>query len=479
MNRKMKKLFILSALSLLTISTSWAQCFSPSVAVLSNITETDVLVEWNDFAGASAFDVEIVAHGDPLSGAPVGQAVTSPYLWTGGSQGVVYDVYVRAHCPAPNEGTFSPYSGPVYFQTTPTECVVHTVFNPPLELTTDPNVDCESESDNLDLDDDGVDDLFLIVFDECIDPFYGTSSPSSVRLNGLGAEGVRFVSTSIFVEENGTTLNANGILPMQLGQVILTTELSGLPDVVNHGDDYDLWEGAGVRHVGFDVVRDGFLYSGWIKAEANDEYIKIYEAAFNNRIDDPMQVGQIDCVYCPADFDQDGFVEIDDFLALNSAFGTNCVCAEDLDGNGVVNINDFINFNSAFGIDCSTLFQDDLYRTSGDLIETLDNMPDVVLNEELAKVIDDLRAERELLVYPNPSNGEFLNFAMAESESYSGMGIIQVTDLAGKLVFEDRAEMTSLMNRGQLTFDTPLQQGFYVLSIQNSGTLISQRFVVD
>ena len=56
--------------------------------------------------------------------------------------------------------------------------------------------------------------------------------------------------------------------------------------------------------------------------------------------------------YCPADINQDGLVDVTDFLELNSAFGTECVCRADINRNGIVNVLDFLEFNSAFGSFC-------------------------------------------------------------------------------------------------------------------------------
>lgn len=55
---------------------------------------------------------------------------------------------------------------------------------------------------------------------------------------------------------------------------------------------------------------------------------------------------------CAEDIDNNGYVNVDDFLLLNSSFGTMCTCPEDINGNGTVDIDDFLIFNSAFGSTC-------------------------------------------------------------------------------------------------------------------------------
>ncbi len=59
---------------------------------------------------------------------------------------------------------------------------------------------------------------------------------------------------------------------------------------------------------------------------------------------------------CQGDINQDGVVDINDFIMLNSMYGSLCgSCPEDINGDGVVGIDDFIIFNSAFGNTCGEL----------------------------------------------------------------------------------------------------------------------------
>jgi uncharacterized protein (TIGR02145 family) len=54
-----------------------------------------------------------------------------------------------------------------------------------------------------------------------------------------------------------------------------------------------------------------------------------------------------DC--CPADIDESGIVDIEDFLFFNGQFGTSCnACESDIDGNSQVNIDDFLLFIPKF-----------------------------------------------------------------------------------------------------------------------------------
>ena len=58
-------------------------------------------------------------------------------------------------------------------------------------------------------------------------------------------------------------------------------------------------------------------------------------------------------IYCPTDLSGDGMTDINDFLLINSAFGTSCNgCPEDISNDGQVDINDFLMMNSQFGQSC-------------------------------------------------------------------------------------------------------------------------------
>jgi hypothetical protein len=59
-------------------------------------------------------------------------------------------------------------------------------------------------------------------------------------------------------------------------------------------------------------------------------------------------------LWCPADIDRNGLVNVNDFIALNSQFGMICngYCPADINGDGVVGIDDFIMLNSAYGTPC-------------------------------------------------------------------------------------------------------------------------------
>jgi hypothetical protein len=53
------------------------------------------------------------------------------------------------------------------------------------------------------------------------------------------------------------------------------------------------------------------------------------------------------------DFNNDGFVDIDDYLLFVPLYGQQCSCPQDLDGDGDVDIDDYLLFLPAFGSDCN------------------------------------------------------------------------------------------------------------------------------
>lgn len=58
---------------------------------------------------------------------------------------------------------------------------------------------------------------------------------------------------------------------------------------------------------------------------------------------------------CPADFNNDGFVDISDFFLLGSSFGQAAGSPADADGDGDTDISDFFALGGQFGADCTQL----------------------------------------------------------------------------------------------------------------------------
>jgi len=82
--------------------------------------------------------------------------------------------------------------------------------------------------------------------------------------------------------------------------------------------------------------------------------IRFANATQDEHLDGWLSLGAVSIsAGCPADIDGNGVVNVNDFVAFNSAFGSDCdSCAADLDDNGSVDVEDFLAFNSAFGSSC-------------------------------------------------------------------------------------------------------------------------------
>jgi len=187
---------------------------------------------------------------------------------------------------------------------------------------------------------------------------------------------------------------------------------------------------------------------------------------------------------CPEDFDENGVIDISDFLAFNSAYGSACgACVFDLSGNGIVDISDFLAFNSAYGQTCPTLFQgpDELEILNPRFDDDLRNIELGSMHPELQKAIEDLRSTLELHAYPNPTDGASVNLNVLEYGLEVGALVdIQVLDMTGKLLMTKTiVKSMSAQVKDELIFDTPLSDGLYIIRAESNGMLGTVRFMVN
>lgn len=465
--------------SILLCCAAQAQCLAPSTASISGISETEATLNWIEFGDSQSWDVLIVAVGEGTSATPTASGLSSTeYSWTNGMAGEVYDVYIRANC---QNGNTTPYAGPITFQHTPVECVTHVVYDPPLVFEADPAIDCDVATGFLDFDLDGTDDLFIQSSGPCENIFTYVLSPSSVRINPLGVEGMQFVANEVTLDDGEGQFTGLGMTPMNLGQIILTEENSILSYVVDHGNEYSAWDGIGVRYIGFDLFEDGQRYNGWVKAVVAEQSMTVLETAFDNRINNNMSIGQTDCVYCPADIVPDGVVDVQDFLSLNSAYNSDCLgCVQDLNGSGTVDVNDFILFNSAFGLNCDDLLGGVIESDVEELYAALQTLDDTeVINEDLMKQIDFMRAEMFFSVYPNPSTGDYIGFDLLPFADEEAMVRVSLTDLAGRTAWSTTISAAELTATQGVYPDARLTTGMYLLTLDAEGHRISRPLVID
>jgi hypothetical protein len=99
-----------------------------------------------------------------------------------------------------------------------------------------------------------------------------------------------------------------------------------------------------------------------------------------------------------------------------------------------------------------------------------------VLYEEVdAEKSDDVVMD-ELSVYPNPSNGEFVNISLTHLEK--GQLQVRVLDAAGRAVTTRMYAVEGTLNT-TLTFDGQLSAGVYMIEMAQEGRVQTQRFVVQ
>jgi hypothetical protein len=88
-------------------------CAQAENLAATNPNNSGATISWtdpNDPDGLS-YDIEFIVSGNPPTGTPTVTDVPNPYIWTGATQGLEYDVYVRINCSA----GMSTWAGPVTF----------------------------------------------------------------------------------------------------------------------------------------------------------------------------------------------------------------------------------------------------------------------------------------------------------------------------------------------------------------------------
>jgi hypothetical protein len=82
----------------------------------------------------------------------------------------------------------------------------------------------------------------------------------------------------------------------------------------------------------------------------------------------------------------------------------------------------------------------------------------------------------ELSVYPNPSNGEFVNVSL--TDLVKGQLQVRVLDAAGRLILTRVYSVEESLNT-TINFDQQLSSGIYMIEMVNAGQLQTQRLVVE
>jgi streptogramin lyase len=82
----------------------------------------------------------------------------------------------------------------------------------------------------------------------------------------------------------------------------------------------------------------------------------------------------------------------------------------------------------------------------------------------------------EVILYPNPTNGEFVNFNIKGINSDNVQ--VRVIDAMGRSIFNKRYVVDGSLNT-VLTFDAPLASGLYMVEYIIDGEVQTQRMVVQ
>lgn len=87
-------------------------------------------------------------------------------------------------------------------------------------------------------------------------------------------------------------------------------------------------------------------------------------------------------------------------------------------------------------------------------------------------IIEQASASNNWSVYPNPNNG---NMTITLAEKLNNNATMQLTDLQGKMI----KELTNIAGEKQLSLNTELANGVYILSLKNGNEVTYQKIVVS
>ncbi|MEM9050732.1 MAG: FG-GAP-like repeat-containing protein [Bacteroidota bacterium] len=89
-------------------------CLAPTDGVASNLSVTGADLSWTENGSATSWDIEIGVADFTPTGTPTASGVSNPYPFSG-TQGTVYDFYVRSNCGASGGIGLSDWAGPFRF----------------------------------------------------------------------------------------------------------------------------------------------------------------------------------------------------------------------------------------------------------------------------------------------------------------------------------------------------------------------------
>ena len=98
------------------------------------------------------------------------------------------------------------------------------------------------------------------------------------------------------------------------------------------------------------------------------------------------------------------------------------------------------------------------------------------IDEDLIKVIRDIAENPQIIIYPDPSGGYYLNLLLDGVEMIDDVSLVEIYDLKGTAVFKTEMKITA--DRMTLNFHPPLKSGTYTMRIVVGTNVLTRRMIV-
>ncbi len=413
-------------------------CLAPSSLTAFNIEENSADLFWVAPSAHTGWELEIGLSGFAPTGTATATSPTDVYNASSLVSDTSYDYYVRGEC---NSGVFSEWEGPFTFTTAIDYCVS-------LEFVDNGGVSSNYVS--------GTDEEYIICPDVSSDRVEVTFTFFDVE----DRTGNTVCWDQLFIFDGSSTADS-AITPSDLG--VGPNTVGGF-----------CWDPINLVGTG-DLV-------GQTIVSTHSSGCLTFRFLSDNSVSRPGWEATVACVAdeCPADIVPNGIVDIDDFLAINSAFGISCSdCPEDLNGDGDVNIDDFLILNSNFGNDCNQVAgfaNAESLMLHPDLAVALEQRRGD-LNPEIVEFASKMKAATSMFVFPNPNAGDEVKL-MFSSDIGDNASIV-IHDISGKVMLRRQVQNAEGLSQLQLNLEGTLPSGMYMIQVESANGVLSERFVVE